>query len=80
VGDRNSTLFWLDPWFDGMSLKDSYRRLYELADNKWTIVENMFTMGWGVNGEAYEAICLGGRVGEGVCGATNFSGFAGLIS
>jgi len=47
VGDENSTLFWIDPWLDGLPLKGSFRRLYELADNKLATVEDMFSMGWG---------------------------------
>jgi len=27
VDNGDFTLFWVDPWLDGMALKDSYRRL-----------------------------------------------------
>jgi len=33
VGDGSSTLFWKDPWLDGMSLGVRFRRLFELAVN-----------------------------------------------
>lgn len=52
VGDATSTMFWLDPWLGGMLLKESFGRLYELADKKLAIVEHMFIIGWGENGEA----------------------------
>lgn len=52
MGNENFTLFWLDLWLDGTPMNDSFRRIYELPDNKLVIVEDMFSMGWGVNGEA----------------------------
>lgn len=54
VGDESSTLFWNDPWLDGRSLKDSFRSLFELADNKLATVAEMFSLGWGVNDEAWK--------------------------
>jgi hypothetical protein len=54
VGNGDFTLFWVDPWLDSMAPKDSYRRLYELANNKLAIVKNRFSMGWGMNGEAWK--------------------------
>ena len=32
VGDETSTLFWSDPWLDGVPLKVRFGRLFELAD------------------------------------------------
>jgi len=54
VDDKTSTLFWLDPWLDGMPLKDIFGRLYELADYKLETVEHMFAMWLRVNGEAWK--------------------------
>jgi len=33
VVDESSTLFWRDPWLDGVSLNVSFSRLYELSEN-----------------------------------------------
>jgi hypothetical protein len=35
-------------------MKDSFKRIYELPDSKLVIVEDMFSMRWGVNGEAWK--------------------------
>ena len=40
-GDGNSTLFWVDPWLDGMPQNDCFRRLYVLADNKLATVVDL---------------------------------------
>ncbi|CAJ2662943.1 unnamed protein product [Trifolium pratense] len=32
VGDGSDTLFWTDPWLDGISLRERFGRLFELAD------------------------------------------------
>jgi len=39
---------------DGRSLKDSFRTLFELVNNKLTPVAEMFALGLGVNGEAWK--------------------------
>lgn len=40
IGDGFSTLFWIDPWLYGMSLKVRFNRLFDLEENKReTIVE-----------------------------------------
>jgi len=54
VGDGNSTIFWIDPLLDGRPLMVRFNILYVLYDNKLVLVEDMFTMGWGMNGEAWK--------------------------
>ncbi|GAU27978.1 hypothetical protein TSUD_373730 [Trifolium subterraneum] len=52
VGDGQDTLFWVDPWVEGGPLARSFGRLYALAENNLTTVSEMFSLGWGVGGEA----------------------------
>jgi len=54
VGDGAQTLFWWDPWIDGMVLKNSFSRLFDLAINKMTTVTEMYSLGWGEDGEAWK--------------------------
>jgi len=42
VSNGVSTLFWLDRWVSDVSLCDKFRRLYELSENKFSIVAQMF--------------------------------------
>jgi hypothetical protein len=35
AGNGTETLFWRDPWIDGMILKSNFNCLLYLADNKW---------------------------------------------
>lgn len=51
-------------WLDGSILKACFSRLFELTDNKSTNVAEMHFLGWEVNGEAYEAVCVGGWFAE----------------
>ncbi|GAU33855.1 hypothetical protein TSUD_66410 [Trifolium subterraneum] len=53
VGDGSDTFFWTDPWMDGILLCKRYGRLYELADNKSVMVDEMCSLGWGAVGEAW---------------------------
>jgi hypothetical protein len=49
VGDGSSTLFWKDPWKEGVPFFVRFRRLYELAENKMVSVSEMFNLecgGW----------------------------------
>lgn len=65
VGDGNSNLFWINMWIQGMSLKVTYNRLFELAKNKLATTSDMFVLGWGVRmvrrGSGVEG-CLLGRM------------------
>ena len=53
VGDGVSTLFLVDPWLDGKPLYKGFVWLFELSENKFETVANMFAKGWGANGEAW---------------------------
>jgi hypothetical protein len=41
VGDGKNTLFWNDPWVDGDTLKDLFRRLFEISLDKEARVAEM---------------------------------------
>ncbi|GAU22735.1 hypothetical protein TSUD_138600, partial [Trifolium subterraneum] len=53
VGGGMDTLFWTDPWVDGIPLCERFGRLFDLADTKLRTVAEMFSLGWGANGEAW---------------------------
>ncbi|CAJ2635027.1 unnamed protein product [Trifolium pratense] len=53
VGDGSDTLFWTDPWLDGISLRQRFGRLFALAQTKSCSVAKMFALGWGADGEAW---------------------------
>jgi len=50
VGDGPSTLFWWDPWLEGGTLKDRFRSLLELVENKMLTVVKMTLLLWGAGG------------------------------
>ncbi|GAU42012.1 hypothetical protein TSUD_236790 [Trifolium subterraneum] len=54
VGDRSDTFFWTDPWVEGIPLSERFGRLFDLAGNKLRTVAEMFSLGWGVDGGAWE--------------------------
>ncbi|GAU24627.1 hypothetical protein TSUD_289900 [Trifolium subterraneum] len=54
VGDGHSTLFWMDNLLGECPLARSFSRLFALAENKLITVSEMFTLGWGVGGEAWK--------------------------
>ncbi|CAJ2662883.1 unnamed protein product [Trifolium pratense] len=54
VGDGSDTFFWTDPWVDGISFRERFGRLFDLAENKSASVAEMFSRGWEVGGEAWE--------------------------
>lgn len=35
IGDGNNTLFWWDPWIDGVVLKNTFSRLFSLKWQRW---------------------------------------------
>ncbi|GAU39187.1 hypothetical protein TSUD_147950 [Trifolium subterraneum] len=54
VGEGSGTLFWTDPWLEGIPLSERFGRLFDLAMNKSSSVAEMFDLGWEVGGEAWE--------------------------
>ncbi|CAJ2631371.1 uncharacterized protein LOC123893952 [Trifolium pratense] len=42
VGDGSDTLFWTDPWLDGVSLRERFGRLFMLAETKFLSVAEMW--------------------------------------
>jgi hypothetical protein len=53
VGDGSQTLFWKDPWLDDCPFDRSFRRLFDLAENKLISVSEMCSLGWGVEGNGW---------------------------
>jgi hypothetical protein len=45
--------FWTDPWLGGVPLFKRFRRLFDLAENKSSIVADIFSSGREVGGEAW---------------------------
>ena len=45
VGNGSSTLFWNDWWVGENHLCDSFRRLFELSENKVMTVGDKFILG-----------------------------------
>ncbi|GAU44755.1 hypothetical protein TSUD_246480 [Trifolium subterraneum] len=54
VGDGLDTFFWTDPWLGGTPLCERFGRLFDLAETKRRTVAEMFSLGWGADGEAWE--------------------------
>ncbi|KAK2433359.1 hypothetical protein QL285_018637 [Trifolium repens] len=50
VGDGSDTFFWTDPWVEGVSLRERFARLYDLAETKQRTVAEMSMSGWGAEG------------------------------
>jgi hypothetical protein len=53
VGDGTDIFFWTVPWVDGIPLSERFGRLFDLAVTKRSTVAEMFSLGWGVDGEAW---------------------------
>jgi hypothetical protein len=53
VGDGSGTFFWTDPWLGGVPLCERFGRLFDLAENKSSLVAEMFQSGWEGGGEAW---------------------------
>jgi len=45
--------FWRDIWCGGVSFRDRFQHLYDLAVDKTITVRNMFLYGWEKGGEAW---------------------------
>jgi len=63
VGDGAHTLFWWDPWIDGLVLKNSFGRLFDLANNKMQRWLKCICLGGGKRGKLGSGgvVCLLGR-------------------
>lgn len=48
------TLLWMDLWVDGVTLHSCFNRLFDLSENKFVTVSEMFHLGRDVNGEAWK--------------------------
>jgi hypothetical protein len=53
VEDGEKTLFWLDNWVDGTSLKIRFGRLFELCLDKEVTVADMCRLGWELGGNGW---------------------------
>ena len=54
VGDGRTTLFWFDHWIGETPLRFKFPRLFDLAINKECTVKEMESLGWEVEGRAWE--------------------------
>ncbi|MCI32136.1 putative non-LTR retroelement reverse transcriptase related protein, partial [Trifolium medium] len=46
VGAGSDTFFWTDPWLEGIPLRERFRRLFDLAENKSSTAADMCLLGW----------------------------------
>lgn len=53
VGNRRNTLFWYDTWVWEVPLSIKFPRLFDLAMNKESMVEEMWRLGWLEGGGAW---------------------------
>ncbi|GAU47626.1 hypothetical protein TSUD_281040 [Trifolium subterraneum] len=53
VGDGVGTFFWTNPWLGGVSLRERYGRLFDLTENKSSIVADICSLGWEAAGDAW---------------------------
>jgi len=51
VGNGLHSYFWYDQWLGGAPLCVRFRRLFNLAENKSSMVVDIFSLGWGVGDE-----------------------------
>ena len=54
VGNGKQIYFWWDVWVGGVSFREKFIRLFELAMDKWVSVFDMCQLGWGENREAWK--------------------------
>jgi len=52
VGGGRDTYFWIDNWVGGVPLRVRFPRLFELADDRWAMMEDIGRRGWEDGGEA----------------------------
>ncbi|MCI17770.1 putative non-LTR retroelement reverse transcriptase related protein, partial [Trifolium medium] len=53
VGDGLDTFFWTDPWLGEISLRERFRRLFDLSEHQSSTVAEMSSLGWEVGGGAW---------------------------
>jgi len=51
VGNDVCTLFWFDKWAGEVPLQVRFRRLFDLSENKYLSVAQMFQLMWDEGGE-----------------------------
>ena len=54
VGNGKKIFFWSDVWVGGVSFRERFSRLFDLAVDKWVFVFDMCQLGLGENGEAWK--------------------------
>jgi len=47
VGNGAYTFFGSDPWLGETTLREQFRRLYDLSVHRWRTAAVMFSLGWG---------------------------------
>lgn len=47
VGDRVDTFFWMDSWLGAIPLCERFSKLFDLSIHRWSMVRDMFSLGWG---------------------------------
>jgi len=50
VGNETFTFFWMDPWLEGSLLRERFRRLFDLAENKSSTTTIICALGGGRRG------------------------------
>ena len=53
VGNGLNTFFWTDCWVGSISLRERFKRLYNLSIYQGLTVGEMHALGWGDVGEAW---------------------------
>jgi hypothetical protein len=54
LGDGSDTLFWFDKWLGSASLCVRFPCLFDLYENKFITVANLFSLGVEQGGEAWK--------------------------
>lgn len=54
IGNESQALFWVDRWVGEVPLLVQFCRLFDLSENKWLNVAQMFDLGWDEGGEAWK--------------------------
>jgi len=54
LDNGSQALFWMDRWLDEVPLQVWFPHLFDLSENKWLTVAQMFDLGWDEGGEAWK--------------------------